>query len=135
MHTISSHKVVELPVLPRYIARFRGEPWFNHHFPRALPASFNHIRPPALDDGTPQQVTLRAFIDLLLTPIPLIPRTLQAYAKAPVSTYALLHTTGDKDRYIAILRAIQALASDIDFDMHETVIPLMLSFLDSEVGS
>lgn len=43
------------PPLPRYISRFRGTGWFDHHFPRAHKGHFHFLRPPA-HDGRPRQV-------------------------------------------------------------------------------
>jgi len=54
-----------LPPLPRCISQYRGDNWFEHHYPRARPELFDHIRPPPLEDGQPRQIPLASVVDML----------------------------------------------------------------------
>lgn len=53
------------PPLPRCLSQFRGDNWFDHHYPRARPESFHHIRPPPGEDGQLRQIELQAVVDML----------------------------------------------------------------------
>ena len=59
-------KPPEYPALPRFISQFRGESWFDHYFPRALPETFNFLRPTPVN-GEIQQIRVSDFLDFLIS--------------------------------------------------------------------
>lgn len=106
----------QLPALPRFITQFRDSDWFQYYYPNAKPATFDHVR--EFDsEGTPQQITLFAFVNLLAS-----------------LTSGLLHSTQAWALLAGILEALLLLAQQDGFTFEDLVGTSLLKFIKEQVG-
>ena len=53
------------PSLPYFLSRFRGSTWFEHHYPRATPKTFDFLRPAPSVDGVELQIPFSSVVQCL----------------------------------------------------------------------
>ena len=99
------------PPLPRYLTQFRDRDWFKHHFPRAVPATFNHIRPrPDPVSGEQRQIGVADVVTLLASTTGLGPAPAANVVLEPGQARGLLFCTGDQERQRTILKDLGILS-------------------------
>jgi hypothetical protein len=112
-HAADGAKEPEAPPLPRYLSQFRHRAWFQHHFPRAIPATFNFLRPSGLaEDGRLRQIPFAAVAWWLCNTDLTGPSPAPNAAAAPGQPHGLLFCTGSFVREVELVQCLAELATD-----------------------
>ena len=105
--------VVEIrPPLPRYITMFRGEPWFEALFPRAIAKTFDFLRPHGPVENAWPQVTLSDWLEHLASSDLEAGGGLGFTGQRKGLIWKSQQGTLDKKHFDGMLHAINKLASD-----------------------